>query len=54
MMNEIADYSSLKNEAKKHLGITKESKPLIARYIPRSLLKKVKKKEIQQNMFLKR
>jgi len=43
MMNEIADYSSLKDEAKQHLGITKESKPLIARYIAKKLIEKGEK-----------
>ncbi|HDN73390.1 MAG TPA: DUF2813 domain-containing protein, partial [Archaeoglobus sp.] len=40
MKKEIADYSSLEERAKDFLGITKENKPLLARYIAKKLVEK--------------
>jgi len=40
IMNEVSDYSLLREEAKKHLGITKESKPLITWYIAKKLVER--------------
>ena len=51
IMNEVSDYSLLREEAKKHLGITKESKPLITWYIAKNLSKEARAKVTQQNMF---
>jgi putative ATP-dependent endonuclease of OLD family len=41
LANEIENYPKLVEEARKHLGLNDEGKPLVARYIARKLTSKL-------------